>query len=38
MAMMVNENFRTAGKQEDFAGSARPDLPKGPRQISPDFP
>jgi hypothetical protein len=34
---MVNENFRSAGKQEDFAGSGGPELPKRQGRIACDF-
>jgi hypothetical protein len=37
MAMMVNENFRAARKQEVFAGLAGPELPQQPDRTSVDF-
>jgi hypothetical protein len=37
MTVMVNENFPAAPKQEDFAGSAGPELPKQAGQASSDF-
>jgi hypothetical protein len=30
MAVMVNENFQAAARQEFFAGSAGPELPERP--------
>jgi hypothetical protein len=37
MAMMVNENFRAALKQEVFAGSAGRELPKRPGRLAAEF-